>query len=79
MRTSLKVRIIRELRRSPLPIATPDLAAVCGRGFRRATVQTLTALVGLERLGVVRRLPPVVRKERGRPAVRWTLATSENT
>ncbi len=73
-RTTLRQRILSELRASPLPIGTGDLAALCGAGFRRPVQQTNAELRTLERCRVVRRLPPVARGP-GRPASRWVLTS----
>lgn len=72
---TLRAKLLRELRTSPLPIGTGDLAALCAAGYPHPVQQTNNELRLLERCGVVRRLPPVVRGE-GRPANRWVLRSA---
>jgi hypothetical protein len=73
---TLRRRLIRELRTRTAPTSTGELALLCGAGFNRPSAVTLTVLLALERVKVVRRYPPVARGERGRgrPAWRWMLA-----
>jgi len=75
-RTTLRARIIRELRGHPLPAGTGVLAACCAAGRKRASAITFTELVKLEAAGVVKRLAPVI-AGRGRPMFRWILKRSD--
>lgn len=69
---TLRTRLIRVLRASPLPIGTGDLAAICAASAPHSVQQVNALLRLMERMGVVKRHPPIVRGE-GRPANRWTL------
>jgi DNA-binding IclR family transcriptional regulator len=71
----LKGRVIRELRRGGGPLTTGELARRCGWALAHPTATTLTVLLVLESLGVVRRLSKVKCAGRGRPAWRWELNT----
>ena len=75
MGDTLKARVLRELRLRSLPVSTGDLAALCAFGMPHAVQQTNSVLVRLEQVGVVRRHRPVVTGE-GRPAFRWSLAST---
>jgi len=72
--STLKARVLRELRTRFHPVSTGDLAVLCARGMRHPVQQTNALLRQLESVGVVQRHPPVVNGE-GRPANRWTLLT----
>lgn len=71
----LRARLIHELRTSPLPISTTDLALLCAFRLPNRIQRTNNELQRLERMRVVRRHAPVVRGE-GRPANRWSLVTA---
>lgn len=73
--STLKGRLLRELRGRALPVSTGDLSALCAFGMRRAAQQTHSVLRRMEAVGVVTRFPPVVNGE-GRPALRWMLTSN---
>lgn len=75
---SLRARVTRVLRQSPLPVSTADLARICAPEKPHAVLRVRQVLAGEERRGRVRRLPPLPRHpdpQRGRPSLRWVLTS----